>query len=105
MLVNYSFVLCLFCMYFLFSSRTKKSPVSCVLCPLGESQNRNYARAKSVTPLYIVLFSLDTKLGQEYLQDRGVVHGGAGGAMAPQILADHLTLSQPGGARLCMPIK
>ena len=70
MLVNYLFLVCLFCMYFLFSSRTKKRPVSCVLCPFDESQNRNYARAKSVTALYIVLFSLDTKLGQEYLQDR-----------------------------------
>ena len=71
MLVNYLCLLCLFCMYFLFSSRTKKKcPVSCVLCPFDESQNRNYARAKSVTALYIVLFSLDTKLGQEYLQEQ-----------------------------------
>ena len=29
---------------------------------------------------------------------RSVVPGGAGGAHAPQILADQLTLSQPGGA-------
>ena len=56
MLVNYLCLLCLFCMYFLFSSRTKKCPVSCVLCPFDESQNRNYARAKSVTALYIYSF-------------------------------------------------
>ena len=48
----------------------KKCPVSCVLCPFDESQNRNYARAKSVTGLYIVFFSFDTKLGQEYLQEQ-----------------------------------
>ena len=33
------------------------------------------------------------------MTDRGVVPGGAGGAMAPQILADQLTLSQPGGTK------
>ena len=34
---------------------------------------------------------------------RGVVPGGAGGAMTPQILANQLSLSQPGGDRLCPP--
>ena len=34
---------------------------------------------------------------------KGLVPGGSGGAMAPQILADQLTLSQPGGDRLCPP--
>ena len=35
------------------------------------------------------------------MTDRGVVPGGAGGAMPwhPQILADQLTLSQPGGTK------
>ena len=55
---------------FYFPRGQKKCPVSCVLCPFDESQNRNYARAKSVTALYIVLFSFDTKLGQEYLQEQ-----------------------------------
>ena len=55
---------------FYFPVGQKKCPVSCVLCSFDESQNRNYARAKSVTALYIVLFSLDTKLGQEYLQEQ-----------------------------------
>ena len=34
---------------------------------------------------------------------RGVVPGGAGGAMAPQILKDLLNLFQPNGGRLCLP--
>ena len=35
--------------------------------------------------------------------DRPVASGGAGGACAPHFLVDQLTLSQPGGGRLCPP--
>ena len=34
---------------------------------------------------------------------KNVIPGGAGGAMAPQILADQLTQSQPGGADYAPP--
>ena len=37
-------------------------------------------------------------------QYRAVVSGGAGGAKAPQFLADQLTLSRPGGAHYPHPV-
>ena len=56
MLVNYLFVLCLFCMYF-YSMYIRTKKVSCFLCPFDESQNRKLcACEKRDSPVHSFVF-------------------------------------------------